>query len=285
MFAMNSGWSARQYSAYRAVFGGYLAIHFAMLIPFGRELFSNRGVLPEAAASPLAFLFPNILSVADSPAVVLAMLSLAVISALFFAAGIFDRVAAVVPWYVLACLFGRNPLIANPSLPFVGWLLLAHLAVPPVRRRDWTMPASLFAAAWIVMSAGYTYSGWTKLVSPSWLDGSALERLLSNPLARPTIIRDMLLTLPSGLLTAATWITLALELLYAPLALSRRARPWIWAGMLGLHLSLLVIVDFADLTLGMVMLHLFTFDPEWVRAAPHARTPAPSCLACTPSPV
>jgi hypothetical protein len=284
MFAMKNGWSPNQYTLYRAAFGVYLAIHFAMLIPFGTELFSNQGVLPDAYASPLAFLFPNILCVADSPAVVLTMLVTGVIAAMFFAAGRFDRTAAVTLWYVLACAFGRNPLIANPSLPYVGWLLLAHLAVPPVRQRDWVMPGNLFGAAWIVMAAGYTYSGWTKLASPSWLDGTALERLLSNPLARPTALRDLLLTLPSALLTGATWLTLALELMYAPLALSRRARPWIWLAMLGLHLSLLVIVDFADLTLGMVMLHFFTFDRAWLRFARPVED-SPSCLSLSSTPV
>jgi hypothetical protein len=34
--------------------------------------------------------------------------------------------------------------------------------------------------------------------------------------------------------------------------------------MLALHLGLLFVIDFADLSLGMVLLHLFTFDPEWL---------------------
>ncbi len=37
--------------------------------------------------------------------------------------------------------------------------------------------------------------------------------------------------------------------------------------MLSMHAALLVLVDFADLSLGMVMLHLFTFDPAWLRGA------------------
>ena len=41
--------------------------------------------------------------------------------------------------------------------------------------------------------------------------------------------------------------------------------------MLALHLSLIALIDFADLSLGMVMLHLFTFDPAWVpRRSPGA---------------
>jgi predicted DCC family thiol-disulfide oxidoreductase YuxK len=36
--------------------------------------------------------------------------------------------------------------------------------------------------------------------------------------------------------------------------------------MLAMHLLLILVIDFADLSLGMVCLHLFTFDPGWIRA-------------------
>ena len=114
------------------------------------------------------------------------------------------------------------------------------------------------------MSIGYSYSGYTKFVSPSWLDGNALVRVLNNPLARPIFVRDLILWAPDFALRFATWGALALELTFVPLALSRRARPWIWTAMLAFHLGLTVLIDFADLSFGMVILHLFTFDPRWV---------------------
>lgn len=274
---MKNGWTGGQYSLYRALFGIYLFVHFAALLPWSAELFSDRGVLP-AGASPFLGLFPNVLALDDSPAFVTALLALAAAASIFFLLGLHDRAAAVVMAYVLACLFGRNPLISNPSLPFVGWLLLAHACLPPspygsraARKRadprgGWSMPPALFAAAWIVMSLAYSYSGYTKLVSPSWVDGTALARVLSNPLARPTFLRELALGAPGVLLRIATWGALALELGFAPLALFRRVRPWIWAAMAGLHLGLLVLIDFAELSLGMLLLHLFTFDPRWVPA-------------------
>jgi predicted DCC family thiol-disulfide oxidoreductase YuxK len=127
------------------------------------------------------------------------------------------------------------------------------------------MPPSIFAAAWIVMSAGYTYSGYTKLISPSWVEGTAIARVLANPLARPTFVRDLVMALPDSLLHVLTWVALAVELLYAPLALVRRVRPFLWVAMLSMHLGLMVLIDFAELSLGMVILHLFTFDPAWIR--------------------
>jgi predicted DCC family thiol-disulfide oxidoreductase YuxK len=130
------------------------------------------------------------------------------------------------------------------------------------------MPPAIWAAAWIVLALAYSYSGYTKLISPSWRDGTALARVLDNPLARPGRLREALLSLPGWLLQAGTWAALALELGFAPLALFRRVRPWLWGAMLLMHLGLIVLIDFADLSLGMVMIHLFTWDPAWIPARP-----------------
>lgn len=269
---MKNGWTGGQYSIVRAIFGAYLFVHFTALLPYAHQVFHE--ILP-TDASPLLRLFPNILAIAP---LAVPLVLLAAIASIFFAIGLYDRVAAVVIWYVLACLFGRNPLVANPSLPYAGLLLLAHAFVPPAPfgswsargridpRGNWTMPPAIFAAMWIVMSLGYTFSGWTKLVSPSWVDGTVFARVLANPLTRPTILPNLLLSLPPQLLHLMTWGALGLELLYAPLALFRRMRPWIWMAMLAMHLGLMLLIDFADLSFMMVVLHLFTFDPSWVRA-------------------
>lgn len=253
------------YVLWRVTFALYLAVHFVQLFSWAREMFSNRGVLPDATASPLLFLFPNVLAVWDSPAFVQGMLGAAVALCGLLAVGQWDRAAAVGLWYVLACLFGRNPLISNPSLPYVGWLLLAHAVMPSSRLgRDWRMPPGIYFAAWVVMAIGYSYSGATKLVSPSWLDGSALSRILENPLSRPNAVRDLLASLPAVVLQVATWGALLLELLFAPLAISTYLRPLVWGAMLAMHLALLTLIDFADLSFGMIILHLFTFDPAWL---------------------
>lgn len=280
---MTNGWTGGQYSLYRGIFGCYLVVHFAHLLPWSAELFSNRGMLPDANASPLYPLFPNLLFVADSPLVVGALVAGALVLSACFMLGAADRLAAVALWYVWACLFTRNPLIANPSLPFVGWLLLAHAFIPghpygslAARGRidpagGWRLPDGIFRVAWIVMAVGYSYSGYTKLVSPSWRDGSAILRVLENPLARPLLLRDLLTSLPEWLVNAWTWGALSLELLFAPLALIARARPWLWLALLGMHLSLVVLIDFADLSMGMAMLHLFTFNPAWLEPVRDAK--------------
>ena len=275
--SLRNGWTGGQYSCFRAIFGIYLCVHFAELVPWGPEMFSNTGVIPEASASPLLYLFPNILAVFDSPFFVTVFLLSGTLLSVCFAVGYFDRAAALGLWYIWACLLGRNPLISNPSLPYIGLLLLAHCCIPRApygsltRRRqpdpgtDWRMPQSIFLVVWILMALGYTYSGYTKLVSPSWIAGTAIARVLANPLARENVLNSALIGLPEGVLKLITWGALALELSFAPLALFRRTRPYIWGLMIAMHVGLITLIDFADLSFGMVMLQLFTFDPAWIR--------------------
>jgi len=281
---MKNGWTRGQFRIFRVTFGLYLLYHFLSLLPWGPELFSSKGILPKGTMSPLFHLFPNLFLLCDSPLFVQACLLVAAIFSLFLTVGKFDRVMAILVWYFWACLYGRNPLIGNPSLPFIGWMLLAYVLIPSLSDRkelsssgedtgSWKMPADIFAAAWILMAVAYSYSGYCKLISPSWVDGTALRHVLTNPLARDTVVRALLLALPALCLKAATWAGLFLELAFAPLALFRRLRPFLWLAMVGLHLGLLVLVNFSDLTIGMLMLHFFTFDPAWIPSPKPAGQP------------
>ena len=271
---MKNGWTSGQFAVFRVILGLYLVWHFVALLPWGAEVFSAQGVLPDRALSPLIHLFPNIFRLSDSSLFVSLCLCAGVVCSIFFLIGKFDRIAAVLIWYLWACLYGRNPLIANPSLPFIGWLLLAYALTPsrsssaanPTKGCSWRLPAEIYLVAWIVVSLAYLYSGYTKLVSPSWVDGSALSHVLANPLARDTVLRTLLLSLPQSFLRVATWSALALELSFAPLALSRRLRPFVWLSMAGLHWGLLLLINFSDLTAAMLVVHLFLFDPDWIRS-------------------
>lgn len=258
-----NGWTSESYKWVRIILGAYLTIHFAHLIPWAAELFSNQGNLPDSLLSPFAYLFPNVLTYFDSPQMAVGLLRLGVVASVAFGFGFKDRWMAVLNWIIWASLFGRNPLISNPSLAFVGWMLLFH-AFLPRKGAVSTVPKSMYGSAWWVMAAGYTYSGYTKLLSPSWLDGTAIQHVLMSPLARLSPLRDLLLEVPQ-FLSLLTWSTLGIELLALPIAMVSRARPWLWLSLVGLHIGIICTVAFADLSVGMLMIHLLTFDPNWVR--------------------
>jgi hypothetical protein len=269
--------SGRQFAWFRVAFGIYLTIHFAHLLPWGRELFSREGVLADPALNPTHGILPNVLAWWDSPAVVTAFLAAMVGLAMLLTLGVARRTAAVMLWYGWACLFNRNVLISNPSIAYVGLLLLLTSLVPPTEPRrllgrkadesEFYFPAGVFHAAWILMAVGYTFSGALKLMSPSWVDGTAFWHVVNNPLARDWWLRDFVVSLPMWTFRGLSWVALGLEILFLPLALWHVTRPIVWGAMVGMHVGIISLVSFADLSAGMLMLHVFTFDPRWVEMA------------------
>ena len=268
--------SSKQFAIFRLVFGIYLAVHFVTLIPYAAELFSNRGVLADARLNLTFGILPNLLEHYDSPAFVTGFLIALSILAAAFALGVLRRAIAVLLWYGWACLFDRNNLINNPSIPYVGMLLLLTTLVPSgetltrtPNERSWEFPAMVYWTASILMAAGYSFSGWMKLHSPSWIDGTALYHVLNNPLARPGVARDVLLAVPPWCLHLATWGSLGAELLFLPLSLWRQTRMLMWCALVTMNVAILFVINFADLTIGMLMIHLFTYDPAWFSARFH----------------
>jgi len=265
----------RQFAIFRIVFGFYLTMHFVQLTPDAAELFSRSGMLGDAQLNFTYGLLPNPLEHWDSPPFVTTFtLTLAALAAMFML-GVWRRLAAVLLWFGWACLFNRNNLITNPSLPFTGMLLLLSTLVPigePLRSRPadkgWEFPSGVYWAAWTLLAIGYSFSGWTKLQSPSWVDGSALTHVLNNPLARPGFAREAALQFPA-VLRLLTWGTVIVELLFVPLSFHRLGRLAVWSATTLLQSSIVCFVAFADLTLGMLIVHLFTFDRRWlVRSEP-----------------
>jgi hypothetical protein len=263
----------RQFAWFRIIFGAYLAIHFAHLVPWGAELFSREGVIPGASRNPTHGILPNVLAWWDSPTFVTAFLVALVALSVLFALGVARHLAALLLWYGWACLFNRNVLISNPSIAYVGLLLLLTMVVPsreplrafgkPAESGDFYVPAAAYWTAWLLMAAGYTFSGIVKLASPSWVDGTAFWHVVQNPLARDGVLRDFVLGMPAWGFQLLTWKALALEILFLPLALWRWTRPVIWLVMVLMHIGILALVSFADLSAGMLMVHLFTVDSRW----------------------
>lgn len=263
-----SGW---QFSVFRIIFGTYLSIHFAFLIPYASEIWGSKGMLPNPELNFTYGLFPNLLASFNSPSFITLFLIALFILALFITTGVFRRTSSLITWYGWACLFHQNNLISNPGIPMVGWLLLALVLVPAgedfclfgKRNESWELPASLYWGAWLIVGVAYTVSGFDKLMAPSWQNGTAIEHLLHNPLARDWFFRDMLLHAPSIVTKLMTWFALILEIVFGFLCLFKKTRLLAWLGIMGMHLSILSMVNFPDLTIGVMMIHIFTIDPSW----------------------
>ncbi|MEE9437554.1 MAG: DCC1-like thiol-disulfide oxidoreductase family protein [Saprospiraceae bacterium] len=262
-----------QFSFFRIFLGLYLCIHFFQLIPYAGEIWSNIGLLSDPTLNFTYGVFPNILYLIDGPIGVSLFVGLLLVFSILLVVGFQRQVVVFLLWYGWVCLFDRNNLINNPGLPYIGWILLSLVVIPagePLSltkskslSTDWRFPKIIFIGAWIIMAVGYTISGVDKFYSPSWYDGSAIFHLLENPLARDWWLRDFVVGLPSWFLKINTWFVLSLEMLFLPFCLFSKSRKWVWIAMVCMHIGIMLIVDFADLTMGMLMIHWFTFDGRW----------------------
>ncbi|WP_412471219.1 DCC1-like thiol-disulfide oxidoreductase family protein [Halobacteriovorax sp. RT-2-4] len=119
------------------------------------------------------------------------------------------------------------------------------------------MPKLLFDGAWFITGLSYTISGVHKLTTISWQSGEALYHLLDNPLVRNNMLVETLLEVPMPLLKLATWSVLLLEILAIVFVMIPKLRK---------YLGILTTVNFADLTLGMLVFQLFIFDTDWLKS-------------------
>lgn len=287
-------YSPFQFAVFRISLGLYAVVIGLLLLPYSEELLSDRGMLENYARGFRMFsnFFPNVLEASPTPAASTAAVVTLIVAGAGLAAGTGRRLCALVVWYTLTCLLGRNSSLINPAMPFVGWLCLATLIVPlgeglSLRARapltEWRMPKELFRAAWILMAVAYTFSGLTKLASPAWVDGSALSYIIDMPFAREGGFAALFAHLPDFVLRFLTWFTLVGEIGFVVLCLARRGRLIAWLWMLAMHLMLLLIMDFAELTIGMALIHLFTFDARWLPPEAISRLNL-SAAATTPRP-
>lgn len=270
-------YSPQHFVLFRVLLGAYFVVYLGALLPYASEMFGTENFLVSGERGGFAWrrVFPSLLESsamgAHPAAFLVAMLGLAIA----FAAGRIRRFAALGLWYGLACLLNRNPGFMNPSHAFLGWLCLASAIVPSgeswrqgSNKGEWVMPGILFWGAWWVMAAGYSASGVAKLKSPGWLDGSALSMTLDMAYVRSSPLLDLLLALPGVFLRLCTWLVLGVELLFAPLALFPATRRIAWYVAVGLHCGLLLLFDFPEISAGMLILHVFTYDERWLPSWP-----------------
>lgn len=263
-----TAYSPYHFAAVRISLGAYLCVHFVQLAPWSAEMFSSAGVFPERAR---LLWMPQV--VVTPPLAAALVWTLAALACLL-AAGLCRRLVALILWYGWACLFHINYFIGNPSYPYVGWLLLAFALIPAgeplalrLRRVEverWELPATLFRGAWILLALGYCAGGIHKLGSPSWVGGTAMQHALTlPPLARAWCGHWLVFAGSEPILFLATWGIMAFEIGFPLLCLTARGRHAAWWSAVAMHAGILLALDLADLTVAMLLFHLFVYEPRW----------------------
>ncbi|MFT6400167.1 MAG: hypothetical protein ACJAYU_004937 [Bradymonadia bacterium] len=90
----------------------------------------ERAMVADASVNLSHGYFPNPLNVVDSPGAVGVFLVMLVLGSLSLAAGYRPPWIPILLWFGWACLLNRDVFIRNPSMPYIGWILLATALVP-----------------------------------------------------------------------------------------------------------------------------------------------------------
>ncbi|MGZ3650600.1 MAG: hypothetical protein ACXVB9_12990 [Bdellovibrionota bacterium] len=246
-----------QYEAVRILLGLFLAIYLFSNFLTKREEISTLARYFHSSAWPGIELIP----------------SLGILFSILFAAGVFQAASALGTLLILLYELLYFPLIKEVSYPYLSVMLFIYFLFTKKSAyitfakaelqgvRQWRLPLM------ICVYLGFTIAGISKLFYPGWLTGAPLEWLCLND-------RFSIEPASCGLLSwrVLSWFTLFAEVTSLPLALVPGCRPLTWTLNSLLHLGLLLVFNLYPISLTILLLQLFLFDPEWLSNWPFTRS-------------
>jgi hypothetical protein len=261
-----------RFASFRIAFGLYLIWVLLLLWPWLDTLYSPLGVMPTHLI-PMKSYVPFSLLQFDSPLLLRIYVGLAIFGALLFTIGYARKLGALLVFFPMWFLVHRNPLAVTEENAFLLWLLLASLLIPSgepyslaKKNPNWFEPRTVRMAAWFLLAVGYTYAGLYKIAQSEsfWRNGTALYYVLAETNSRRMWYGEAYSLLPMFVYQVSTFLLMAIQMLSFPLLATRFTRKILWVGMVLFHLGALVFMNIAEISIGMLIVHLFMnpFLPE-----------------------
>jgi len=269
-------YSARQFRVFRILLGILLVYRVLVLLPYAGETFSAEGMRSAIEVPQGLRFFPNVLDFFDSALSVQIFLLVLLGAAFAFTLGKCRRTAAILLWYGFACLYNQNPLIQNVSLGYLGWLLLACAVIPSgeasagpkqAQRVEWQMPSCLYWGAWLILSLGYTVSGFAKLSGDmSWIRGDVFTLVAERFVTNSGVLAQFFFELPLAVQRVVCWFVVGVQAAFFPCALWGPSRAVVWTAMLLMHIGVIVTFPIPEISCTILLFHLFVFDARWLNS-------------------
>lgn len=264
----------RKFHVIRVLLGFYFLYNLFMVLPYAGEMYGRNGLMSDPALNWNYGYFPNLLNHYDSTYQVQLFISAMIASSIFLLLGLQWRFFSLLLWYGWTGLFNRNFITENPHISYLGWLLVILIFIPstidgpeesPTRERGLKTLSLLRESSWLVAGMSYSFSGWSKLLSPSWLEGNALKLFMKIPFFLDLPFYRQFKEMPDLVLKLVTWSVLILEMVSILPFFFKKWRPLWWMGMLFMHLSLLVLWNLSAITVGMLIFHCLLFESRWFK--------------------
>ncbi len=260
------GWTGGQFSLARYVFGTLLAVLLIFRAAAAWRAYPDALDVGSAGARPSWWpTLDDVAPILHHPALVITLLLVAALMAFFVAAGNYVAFAAIVSAALIELMLWSRDSVVHPGLWPAVVVLVAFVLIPgspygsiAARGRDdpaggWRLPMWAHLMFWVVLGGVYLWAGVSHVIDADWRSGKTLGE------AMPDASR--------GAVLALTWSVIVFDLAFVPLALWRVTRPWVWL-LAFLQVGRLMSggePGAFDALFGLAALHLFTFQPTWLR--------------------
>ncbi|MCO8128670.1 HTTM domain-containing protein [Acidimicrobiia bacterium EGI L10123] len=255
----------------RIAFGSIVFLWTMSIVPDALAFFGEDGVI---APRDLAGLQLGLLDVFPHDWAVFVCVVALLVASVATAAGYHTRMASAVVFIVLLSLRRRNPWVMNSGdsmLRYMSFFLMLAPAGAALSLDRWRSASETFwhaplHAPWalrliqIQVSLAYLFAVWSKAQGAEWAAGTAV----ASSLRLGDLTRfEIPLSWSESLLLAnvLTYGTIAVELALAVLVWNRRARPWVIAAGVVLHLGIEVAFGLGFFSAIMLVSYI-SFLPE-----------------------
>lgn len=256
---------------WRFLFGAYFIYYAVRTIPYLEEIYGREGIVPDISLNWTYGIFPNLFSFISTEQLPLLLHLGIIVSALFLLFGYFPRAAAFIIWFLQTTLYNRNVLTGEPSLAFVGLLLLTLTLIPNqpslLRKREYRemeVPYFVFFLPVFIFCLTFTVSAIDKSMSSSWLSGKALMQMLNMGIIKDNFIVHFFISQPA-LVSAFSYLAVLVQFSCFPLMVLGFYRMALILNFLA-FLCIFYLIDINQVIYGMLFFYsFFLLDVSFLR--------------------
>lgn len=187
-------------------------------------------------------------------------------SLLTMAFGFFPRISALVAYLLHVSFMHRNMGIVYGldmiATFFLFYLIFAKTDSAPTRKGAWStlLTSAALRLCQIQVCVIYAFSGWEKLKGMAWWKGEAIWTVFANAqIARWHL--NWMSNFPL-VITVLTYMTLLWEIYFPAVIWSKKLRPWVLLGGIGLHLGIGAVVFIPYFSSLMVISYVVFLTPD-----------------------
>lgn len=248
----------------------YYFVYSIFESPYVLEIFWLQGLNNETHVTK--DFFDIFITVAKNKSLILLLFYLKFIAIVGLILPRFTRISAI----VLLCIqlvFLNVSAISSPEIKYLNYLLLCISMINThkmyfwrnTKNHYWTYNRRIFYVFGFVTLLAYSVSGYYKLLTPNWRSGEYIPYLFTeHHLLRPLFDFIPFVKI-KNLLSLVGYFVVLIETTAIFFAFNIYTRFVIFILLTFMQLGILIFLDLGQISIGMLIGHIFLFDVHWLR--------------------